>query len=356
MSNITVIHIISDLACFGGAQNVLCSILPYLDSSQKQIYTLSPPAGSLFNYLKSQGIYAHKLTPLSLIKIIFKSYFIPHYYIHLHLTLPFYLSIFFNSRRIIYTEHSNTNKRRYHFLLSFIDKHLIYPRFQHIIAVSQGVLHSLKHYLPSIRSSITIVPNTISESFTFNSTDIDALISSRLNSLHNPIIVMTARFSYHKYQSQLIHLLSLTKSFRLILIGDGPYLTDAITLAKKLGFEDRITFTGTLSQQDVISILKECTFYIQSSHTEAFGVSALEAMSLGIPTFVSAIPGLVEIAPHSFLAFPNNSLSSLNNRLRYLCNNPSLYSILSMTCYRQSLNYIPIVISALLRSFYSKLL
>ena len=167
---------------------------------------------------------------------------------------------------------------------------------------------------------------------------------------------MTARFSYHKYQSQLIHLLSLTKSFRLILIGDGPYLTESITLAKKLGFEDRITFTGTLSQQDVISILKECTFYIQSSHTEAFGVSALEAMSLGIPTFVSAIPGLVEIAPHSFLAFPNNSLSTLNNRLRYLCNNPSLYSILSMTCYRQSLNYIPIEISALLRSFYSKLL
>ena len=236
-----------------------------------------------------------------------------------------------------------------------MDKTLVYPRFNQIIAVSHGVFNSLSHYLHPSKPSITIIPNTISDSFSFNSSDIQSFIHLRLKTLDNPTIVMTARFSYHKYQSQLIKLLTLSNSFRLVLIGDGPCLASSVNFSKKLGVEDRVRFTGALTQYDVIKILKESTFYIHSSHTEAFGIAALEAMALGIPTFVSSIPGLSEISAEPFFTFSNNDILTLQERLSSLTRSPSQYFAYAMRCYQHSCQYSPIKIASLVKNFYSEL-
>ena len=350
-----IVHLISDLEQHGGAQNVLCSLLPYLNINHQHIYTLADPSGSLHEDLASRGIKARRLTLLVLFKLIVESYLSSNCFIHCHLTLPFYLSLFFNYRRVIFTEHSNTNKRRHNFFFSRIDRYFVYPRFFRIVAVSQGVVNSLRAYLSPFDPTITILPNTISDSFLINPTEVQSLIESRHKHLHKPVIVMTARFSYHKYQLQLLELLALCDNFRLILIGDGPLLPSIISASRQLKVYERCQFTGALSRKEIIDVLKMSTFYIHSSHTESFGIAALEAMSLGLPTFVSSIPGLAEISSDPFFLFPNHDLKLLRNRLFKLCSNSTFYSELSSRCYVHSCNYRPKVISVLVDDFYSRL-
>ena len=100
-----IVHLITDLACYGGAQNVLCSLLPHLESTQQQIYTISEPSGPLFEYLNSRGIVAIRLNIFSFLNMMIRSYRHPSYFVHCHLTLPFYLS-FFSTRVVLFIQNT----------------------------------------------------------------------------------------------------------------------------------------------------------------------------------------------------------------------------------------------------------
>jgi N-acetyl-alpha-D-glucosaminyl L-malate synthase BshA len=80
---------------------------------------------------------------------------------------------------------------------------------------------------------------------------------------------------------------------RLLMVGEGPELPGARTLAKELGVEADVLFMG--KQQSVEKILPCADLFILPSAYESFGLSALEAMSCGLPVIASEIGGLSEV-------------------------------------------------------------
>jgi N-acetyl-alpha-D-glucosaminyl L-malate synthase BshA len=80
---------------------------------------------------------------------------------------------------------------------------------------------------------------------------------------------------------------------RLLMIGEGPELPGARVLAKELGVEKDVSFMG--KQQAVETILPCCDLFLLPSAYESFGLSALEAMSCGLPVLASEIGGLGEV-------------------------------------------------------------
>lgn len=82
-------------------------------------------------------------------------------------------------------------------------------------------------------------------------------------------------------------------SSRLALVGDGPELARADTLARQFGVHDRVLFLG--NQEFVEEILPAADLFLLPSHHESFGLVALEAMSAGVPVIATSQGGPPEV-------------------------------------------------------------
>jgi N-acetyl-alpha-D-glucosaminyl L-malate synthase BshA len=80
---------------------------------------------------------------------------------------------------------------------------------------------------------------------------------------------------------------------RLVMAGEGPELPGARTLAKELGVAKDVLFLG--AQEAVEEILACGDVFLLPSAYESFGLSALEAMSCGLPVIATEIGGLGEV-------------------------------------------------------------
>ena len=94
---------------------------------------------------------------------------------------------------------------------------------------------------------------------------------------------------------------------RLVLVGDGPEREATERLAEELGVSDRVMFLG--DQEYIADVLPAADVFLLPSQHESFGLSALEAMSCGVPVVGSRIGGLPEVIVHEetgFLCDPND--------------------------------------------------
>jgi N-acetyl-alpha-D-glucosaminyl L-malate synthase BshA len=80
---------------------------------------------------------------------------------------------------------------------------------------------------------------------------------------------------------------------RLLMVGEGPELPVARALARELGVEQDVLFLG--KQQAVENILACADVFLLPSAYESFGLSALEAMSCGLPVLATEVGGLSEV-------------------------------------------------------------
>lgn len=83
---------------------------------------------------------------------------------------------------------------------------------------------------------------------------------------------------------------------RLVLVGDGPDIRIAYEMADEFGITDKVHFMG--KQTSVVSLLSCSDLFLLPSEKESFGLSALEAMSCGVPVIGSLTGGIPELVLH----------------------------------------------------------
>jgi L-malate glycosyltransferase len=79
---------------------------------------------------------------------------------------------------------------------------------------------------------------------------------------------------------------------RLVLVGSGPEVEKARMLVEQNGLTDRVHFPGV--QSDVSRIIPCADAYLLLSSHESFGLTALEAMSCGVPVVGTRGSGMDE--------------------------------------------------------------
>jgi glycosyltransferase involved in cell wall biosynthesis len=81
----------------------------------------------------------------------------------------------------------------------------------------------------------------------------------------------------------------------LILVGDGVARLEVEKLATDLGVADRLRFAGRLDVSEVPLWLRASDIFCLTSPSEGFPCALAEAMSAGLPSVVSRIPGNVQL-------------------------------------------------------------
>jgi len=80
---------------------------------------------------------------------------------------------------------------------------------------------------------------------------------------------------------------------RLLMVGDGPDVSDALQRARALGVAGDVQFLG--EQEQVLPLLSVADVFLLPSFEESFGLAGLEAMACGVPVIASAVGGLPEV-------------------------------------------------------------
>ncbi len=80
---------------------------------------------------------------------------------------------------------------------------------------------------------------------------------------------------------------------RLLLVGDGPELAQAVQRAEQLGVAEHVVRLG--ERADVADLIASADGFLSTSANESFGVAALEALSCGVPVFGYRVGGLPEV-------------------------------------------------------------
>jgi glycosyltransferase involved in cell wall biosynthesis/CDP-glycerol glycerophosphotransferase (TagB/SpsB family) len=120
------------------------------------------------------------------------------------------------------------------------------------------------------------------------------------SSLTNKVIVSAGRLSYEKGFDILIE--AFTKvverhsDWVLRIYGDGPQEDGLREQIQRNGLQDNVFLMGRTD--DMIGALLEASIYVSSSRQESFGMSIIEAMSVGLPCVSFACSGPKEIIRH----------------------------------------------------------
>ena len=102
----------------------------------------------------------------------------------------------------------------------------------------------------------------------------------------------------YKYPEHAVLLLNRVISngidAHLVVVGTGPSLEHVKTAARYAGLEERVYFTGHVTDKELVRLLQSSRVNVQTSIAEGWCLSALEAAACGVPTIGYDVPGLNE--------------------------------------------------------------
>ena len=110
------------------------------------------------------------------------------------------------------------------------------------------------------------------------------------------MLLSLSRISYEKnIQAVLAALptvLEENPDVKLVVAGDGPYLSDLKAQAKRLGITDAVVFTGMIAPSETALYYKAADFFISASTSETQGLTYLESLASGTPIIAHGNPYL----------------------------------------------------------------
>jgi glycosyltransferase involved in cell wall biosynthesis len=110
---------------------------------------------------------------------------------------------------------------------------------------------------------------------------------------------------------------------RFVMAGEGALYPELKRLARELGLARRVRFTGFVSGAELARTYAGADVYVLSSAAEPFGIGALEALSLGVPTIVPRGAGVAEVV-RSVLVFEPLDAEDLADKIRAVLAHPAL--------------------------------
>lgn len=195
----------------------------------------------------------------------------------------------------------------------------------HFIAVSQGLKDRLvAGGIPANR--VTVIHNGILLEGIRPSGAAGTAIKEKLSIRDAALVGIVARLHAvkgHRYFIEAAREVLLQRpQTRFLIVGDGPCRQFLEKFAGDMEINDKITFTGFV--EDVYTLMAELDLLVISSLWEGFGLTAIEAMVLGVPVVATEVGGLPEVVRHgeTGLLVPPANVAALAKRIVWMLDHP----------------------------------
>jgi len=169
------------------------------------------------------------------------------------------------------------------------------PRAKQIIAISRYTEKAFLDRYPACRGKTSVGFLGVAEAF-FS-------VEHHVNRDNTPRLLTVCRLSEpRKNVDRVIRALATLKDghdFRYTVIGDGHRRPQLERLAKELGLQDRIRFTGRVGDAELLRAYSEADLFVLTSSVlpgshEGFGIVYLEAAASGVPSLAARLAGAAE--------------------------------------------------------------
>ncbi len=142
------------------------------------------------------------------------------------------------------------------------------------------------------------------------------------------LVGIVAHLVDHKGHKYLIEAAKILKykapNIKIIIVGEGPLLTELTRQAKDIHVDDMVFFLGF--RADVPKILSSLDLFVLSSHLEGMGSSIMDAMVYSLPVVATNVGGIPEVVVDgkTGLLVPPRQPKALAEAILKLYANPSL--------------------------------
>jgi glycosyltransferase involved in cell wall biosynthesis len=214
-------------------------------------------------------------------------------------------------------------------------------RCQHIIIPSESMRELLVAQY-GLKNNFTVIPTGI-DLDSYRTADGERIRKKR-HWEKDIVMVSVGRLASEKNWGTLLHAAALVirdiPLFRLVLIGDGPDRKDLETLAKELGIQRRVTFTGSRPFSEVPSYMKAANLFGFASVTETQGLATLEAMAAGLPVVAVDASGTRDILSHGQQGYlVENNAEALAAAVKKLLSNPERMKKFAHAAYKRAQSF-----------------
>lgn len=169
-----------------------------------------------------------------------------------------------------------------------------------------------------------------------NGVDVEKYDEVKIRKSDKPRVIYVGRLIRYKHVDDLLIAFSrLDLDAELYVVGEGPEKENLEALAKKLGIDKKVAFTGFMSEPRKIELLKSSHVLVLPSTTEGFGIVLVEAMAAKTPVIAADIPVLRELVKdgETGLLFKPRDVEELKTKLALMLGDRTLRDRFSKNAY-----------------------
>lgn len=342
-----VLGVINSLGT-GGAEKLILDSAPLIEKQitfdflflKKDNYPFEQAFKNNFNSNVFFSTWKSVYNPLHIFTVI--KYLKKYDVVHVHLFPAFYWVVIakiisFSQIKIVYTEHSTSNRRMRNPLFKTIDK-IIYNQLDAVITISDKVDVYLKDYLNKTKTKFFLIKNGINLNKINQATAIAKTNISEAINNQSILLLQVSSFHHPKDQLTVVSALNhLPNHVVALFAGDGVDKQKVINYCNENNLINRVFFLGMRS--DIPQLLKTADIVVLSSHYEGLSLSSIEGMASGKPFIASDVPGLHEVVKGAGLLFEDKNDKQLAQHIQKLIEDKAFYEQTANACQERAKQY-----------------
>lgn len=141
--------------------------------------------------------------------------------------------------------------------------------------------------------------------------------------IDSPYAIYIGTIQPRKNIARLIEAFKDIEGLKLVVVGkttgegrQGWMFDEILNKPRQLGIEDKVIFTGFVSDEDLTFLLNGAEVFVLPSLWEGFGIPVVDAMACGVPVIVSNVSSLPEVAGDAGILVDPFDIDSIAQAIR----------------------------------------
>jgi glycosyltransferase involved in cell wall biosynthesis len=202
-------------------------------------------------------------------------------------------------------------------------------RARHVVTLSESAAHDIERVYKLPRSKISVTPLAARTTFNVRADCNETVAVHERFGLRSPYILAVGNLQPRKNLARLVEAFArLPRScddVKLVLAGRAQWRESQLyELIERLRLDDRVVFTGYLSDHELAVLYRGALAVAYPSLYEGFGLPILEAMACGSPVICSSTSSMPEVAGDAAILVDPYGTGEIAEALRWVIESPTL--------------------------------